>query len=133
VAERSNAAVSKTVSGLWVRRGFKSLPLRSIASSEGAACPRRASYGGASAKPAAADEAVAYLAVTVVWLVYADGEVWMQTTKDPQVLHRGTVSSSPPQRTMRTPRRESGIAPRTAVARFTAFDVAAMKRMSGCP
>jgi hypothetical protein len=28
VAERSNAAVSKTVSGLWVRRGFKSLPLR---------------------------------------------------------------------------------------------------------
>jgi membrane-associated phospholipid phosphatase len=29
VAERSNAAVSKTVSGLWVRRGFKSLPLRS--------------------------------------------------------------------------------------------------------
>src|SRR5258708_9827659 len=30
VAERSNAAVSKTVSGFWVRRGFKSLPLRSI-------------------------------------------------------------------------------------------------------
>jgi hypothetical protein len=30
VAERSNAAVSKTVSGLWVRRGFKSLPLRSL-------------------------------------------------------------------------------------------------------
>jgi hypothetical protein len=30
VAERSNAAVSKTVSGLWVRRGFKSLPLRLI-------------------------------------------------------------------------------------------------------
>src|SRR5439155_1026895 len=29
VAERSNAAVSKTVSGSWVRRGFKSLPLRS--------------------------------------------------------------------------------------------------------
>src|SRR3954467_939813 len=28
VAERSNAAVSKTVSGFWVRRGFKSLPLR---------------------------------------------------------------------------------------------------------
>src|SRR5439155_6922288 len=30
VAERSNAAVSKTVSGSWVRRGFKSLPLRSL-------------------------------------------------------------------------------------------------------
>src|SRR5213596_2933538 len=30
VAERSNAAVSKTVSGLWVRRGFKSLPLRLV-------------------------------------------------------------------------------------------------------
>jgi hypothetical protein len=30
VAERSNAAVSKTVSGLWVRRGFKSLPLRFV-------------------------------------------------------------------------------------------------------
>jgi hypothetical protein len=30
VAERSNAAVSKTVSGFWVRRGFKSLPLRSV-------------------------------------------------------------------------------------------------------
>src|SRR2546423_3808769 len=29
VAERSNAAVSKTVSGGYVRRGFKSLPLRS--------------------------------------------------------------------------------------------------------
>src|SRR5205823_3542707 len=29
VAERSNAAVSKTVSGGFVRRGFKSLPLRS--------------------------------------------------------------------------------------------------------
>src|SRR5664279_6237554 len=29
VAERSNAAVSKTFSGFWVRRGFKSLPLRS--------------------------------------------------------------------------------------------------------
>src|SRR5207245_11451119 len=28
VAERSTAAVSKTVTGLWVRRGFKSLPLR---------------------------------------------------------------------------------------------------------
>jgi hypothetical protein len=28
VAERTNAAVSKTVSGLWVRRGFESLPLR---------------------------------------------------------------------------------------------------------
>jgi hypothetical protein len=28
VAERSNAAVSKTVSGGFVRRGFKSLPLR---------------------------------------------------------------------------------------------------------
>ena len=28
MAERSNAAVSKTVSGFWVRRGFKSLPLR---------------------------------------------------------------------------------------------------------
>jgi hypothetical protein len=28
VAERSNAAVSKTVSGGYVRRGFKSLPLR---------------------------------------------------------------------------------------------------------
>jgi hypothetical protein len=30
VAERSNAAVSKTVSGGFVRRGFKSLPLRSL-------------------------------------------------------------------------------------------------------
>jgi hypothetical protein len=30
VAERSNAAVSKTVSGSWVRRGFKSLPLRFV-------------------------------------------------------------------------------------------------------
>ena len=29
VAERSNAAVSKIVSGFWVRRGFKSPPLRS--------------------------------------------------------------------------------------------------------
>jgi hypothetical protein len=28
VAERTNAAVSKTVTGLWVRRGFESLPLR---------------------------------------------------------------------------------------------------------
>ena len=28
MAERSNAAVSKTVSGGFVRRGFKSLPLR---------------------------------------------------------------------------------------------------------
>ena len=30
VAERSNAAVSKTVSGGFVRRGFKSLPLRLV-------------------------------------------------------------------------------------------------------
>src|SRR3979490_2895702 len=34
VAERSNAAVSKTVSGLWVRRGFKSLPLRHLKSAK---------------------------------------------------------------------------------------------------
>jgi hypothetical protein len=34
VAERSNAAVSKTVSGSWVRRGFKSLPLRSLLQAE---------------------------------------------------------------------------------------------------
>src|SRR5258707_13699219 len=36
VAERSNAAVSKTVSGFRVRRGFKSLPLRFTATER---CP----------------------------------------------------------------------------------------------
>jgi hypothetical protein len=34
VAERSNAAVSKTVSGGFVRRGFKSLPLRLLSRQE---------------------------------------------------------------------------------------------------
>ena len=38
VAERSNAAVSKTVSGLWVRRGFKSLPLRYLSCSRAQSC-----------------------------------------------------------------------------------------------
>jgi hypothetical protein len=45
VAERSNAAVSKTVTGGSVRRGFKSLPLRSTR-------PNPAPLSGAPASPA---------------------------------------------------------------------------------
>jgi hypothetical protein len=43
VAERSNAAVSKTVSGGYVRRGFKSLPLRLLKPFLG---PRAFPFGG---------------------------------------------------------------------------------------
>jgi hypothetical protein len=39
VAERSNAAVSKTVSGGFVRRGFKSLPLRLSSFAVGSGMP----------------------------------------------------------------------------------------------
>ena len=44
VAERSNAAVSKTVSGRKVRRGFKSLPLRFFAQPRAAPRPERRRY-----------------------------------------------------------------------------------------
>jgi hypothetical protein len=71
--------------------------------------------------------------VTVVWLVYADGKVWMQTTRDPQVLYRSIrqfVAS--PEDHAHTEARVGDRATHQ-VARFTALDVPAMKRMNGRP
>ena len=53
MAERSNAAVSKTVSGGFVRRGFKSLPLRSFLHRRR---PARVVTNGMGAMPSFADQ-----------------------------------------------------------------------------
>ena len=68
-------------------------------------------------------------------LDYAYGELWTKTVgDDPPVLRRSVRQLvALTQGILSTSRSDSGIARNSSIDRFTPTDVAAMKRMSGCP
>lgn len=79
VAERSNAAVSKTVSGFRLRRGFKSPPLRHERGVRTPACPRQGgvsrSWGIRSARRSQVARGLLLGAPSLRWLVRAGHRV----------------------------------------------------------